>query len=188
MWVLILGLIVFFSVHSVRMVAGGVRERQLAVSAGRWKGVYSLVSFVGLGLIVWGWILFRAEAPEIYEPPAWGRHAAMALVWIAFVLLAAANMPAGRIKAYVKHPMVTGIALWAAAHLLANGDLASLLLFGTFLVYAVVNRIALIPRGDPAPAVVRPSSDLIAVLAGTALYVVFVLWLHGWLFGISPLG
>ncbi|MHB1109374.1 MAG: NnrU family protein [Devosia sp.] len=187
MWVLILGLIVFFSVHSVRMVAGGFRERQLEASPGRWKGIYSLISLVGFGLIVWGWILFRAEAPEIYEPPAWGRHVAMALVWIAFILLAA-NMRAGRINAYLKHPFLTGVILWSAAHLLANGDLASVLLFGTFLVYAVVNRIAVIPRGDPAPAVVRPGSDLIAVLAGTALYVVFVLWLHGWLFGVPLLG
>lgn len=187
MWILILGLVVFFAIHSVRMVAGGFRERQLAVAAGRWKGIYSLVSAVGLAFIIWGWALYRGEAPQVYEPPAWGGDVAMGLVWIAFVLVASAYMPAGRIKVFVKHPMVTGILLWAAAHLLANGDLASVLLFGSFLVYAAANRLAVIRRGDPAPAVLQPRSDLLAVLAGTVLYLAFVLWLHGWLFGVSPL-
>lgn len=188
MWILILGLLVFFSVHSVRMVAPGFRDRQLELSPGRWKGIYALVSTIGLGLIIWGWIAFRGEAPELYEPPAWGRHVAMGLVWIAFVLLASANMPPGRIRVFLKHPMLTGIILWAAGHLFANGDLASVLLFGSFLLYAAVNRVAVIARGDPAPEVTRPRSDLIAVLAGTALYVLFVLWLHGWLFGVPLLG
>lgn len=187
MWILILGLAVFFGVHSVRMVAGGFREAQLAANEKRWKGIYSLLSLVGLALIIWGWVAFRGEAPQVYEPPAWGRHLAMALVWIAFILLAASNMPPGRIKFWVKHPMLLGVALWAAGHLLANGDLASLLLFGAFLGYAIVNRLAVISRGDPAPAMLQPRSDLVAVVAGTVLYVIFVLWLHQWLFGVSPL-
>ncbi len=187
MWILILGLAIFFAVHSLRMVAGGFRETQLAANKRRWKGLYALASLAGFVLIIWGWIVYRPEAPEIYAPPGWGRHLAMGLLLLSFILLAAANAPAGRIKVWVKHPMLLGVALWAIGHLLANGDLASLLLFGTFLAYAVVNRIAVIQRGDPAPAVVRPLSDLIAVLAGTALYVVFVLWLHAWLFGVSPI-
>ena len=187
LWILVLGLVVFFAMHSVRMVAGGFREAQVAANERRWKGIYSLVSLVGFVLIVLGWILYRAEAPELYEPPAWGRHVAMALVLVAFILLPAANMPPGRIRAYVKHPMLIGVILWAAAHLLVNGDLASLLLFGAFLVYSMINWLAVIPRGDPAPAVVRPRSDVASVLAGTVLYVIFVLWLHGWLFGVSPI-
>ncbi len=188
MLILIAGLAVFFAIHSVRMAAPAVREGQVAVAEGRWKGIYSLVSLVGLALIIWGWIVYRPEAPQVYDPPSWGRHVAMLLVWVAFVLLAAAYMPAGRIRHWLKHPFLTGIILWAAGHLLANGDLASLLLFGSFLVYAVVNRLAVIPRGDPAPAVVRPRSDVIALVAGTVLYAVFVFWLHGLLFGVSPLG
>lgn len=187
MWILVLGLVVFFGIHSVRMVAGGFRDAQLAANEKRWKGIYSLLSLLGLALIVWGWIAYRGEAPQVYDPPTWGRHLAMALVWIAFILLAAANMPAGRIRYRVKHPMLAGIGLWAVAHLLSNGDLASLLLFGAFLVYAAVNRVAVIPRGDPAPAVVKPRSDLIAAVAGSILYVIFVLWLHQWLFGVSPI-
>lgn len=187
MWILILGLVVFFAIHSTRMVAGGFRDRQYAASEGRWKGIYSLIALAGLALIIWGWIVFRADAPQLYVPPAWGRHLAMALVLLAFIVLATANMPAGRIRHWVKHPMLLGIVLWSAGHLLANGDLASVLVFGSFLVYAIVNRIAVIPRGDPAPAVLKPRSDLIAVVSGTLLYVVFVLWLHGWLFGVSPI-
>jgi uncharacterized membrane protein len=187
MWILLLGLLIFFGIHSVRMAAGGFRDRQVASNPRRWKGVYSLISLLGLVLIIWGWVAFRGGAPQLYEPPDWGRHVAMVLVFIAFVLLAAAEMPAGRIKYWVKHPMLVGIGLWAAAHLLANGDLASLLLFGAFLAYAFVNRLAVIPRGDPAPAVVKPRSDLFALLGGTVLYLLFVFWLHGWLFGVSPL-
>lgn len=188
MWVLILGLIVFFAIHSVRMVAGDFRATQLDANPRRWKGIYSLLSAVGLGLIIWGWVLFRPEAPQMFEPPTWGRHLAMLLVWIAFVVLAAAEMPAGRIKYWVKHPMLLGVMLWALAHLLANGDLASLLLFGSFLIYALVNRVAVIGRGDPAPAILRSRSDLIALIAGTVLYGIVVVWLHGWLFGVSPMG
>ena len=94
MWILLLGLLIFFAIHSVRMAAGGFRDRQVAANERRWKGLYSLVSLLGLALIVWGWVVFRGEAPQIYEPPAWGRHLAMALVFIAFVLFAAAEMPA----------------------------------------------------------------------------------------------
>jgi uncharacterized membrane protein len=187
MWVLILGLVVFFGVHSLRMIAGSFREAQLAANERRWKGIYSLLSLIGFALIIWGWIAFRGDAPQVYDPPSWGRHLAMALVWMAFVLLAAYSLPAGRIKHWVKHPMVLGVALWAAGHLLANGDLASLMLFGAFFVYAIVNRLAVISRGDPAPAALRPRSDLVAVLAGSVLYVIFVLWLHQWLFGVAPL-
>ena len=186
MLVLVLGLVVFFAIHLVRVAAPGFREAQIAASEGRWKGIYSLLSVVGLALIVWGWNLYRPEAPEIYEPPGWGRHAAALLVLVAFVLLAAAYPPPGRIRHWVKHPMLVGVMLWAAGHLLANGDLASLLVFGGFLAYAIVDLIAVIPRGDPAPAVVRPLSDLTAIVAGAVVFAVFALWLHGWLFGVEP--
>ena len=92
----------------------------------------------------------------------------------------------GSIKRRVKHPMLVGIILWAIGHLLANGDLASLLLFGAFLIYAILDLIAVIPRGDPAPAVVRTRSDFIAAAIGLVAFVVFGIWLHGWLFGVAP--
>lgn len=188
MTTLILGLVLFFAVHSVRIVAGPFRDAQVAACPGRWKGLYSLVSAVGLGLIIWGWMQYRLMAPQLYDPPAWGRHAAMALVLPAFILLAGANGPVGQIKAAVRHPMLIGIILWSAGHLLANGDQASVLLFGSFLAYAVVDLIAALGRKEPPPVATKPMADVIMVVAGTALYVLFVLFLHRVFFGVSPFG
>lgn len=184
--ILVAGLMIFFGVHSVRMVAPGFRERQIAVSEGRWKGLYSLGSAAGIGLIVWGWTAFRPEAPDVFQPPAWARHTSWLLVAAAFVLLVAAYLPAGRIKAWVRHPMLAGVALWALAHLLANGDVASILLFGGFLAYAIVNRVAVGGRGDPTPVAGHPRNDIIAIVGGLGAFAVFGLVLHGWLFGVNP--
>jgi uncharacterized membrane protein len=188
MAILILGLVLFLGVHSVRIVAGPFRDAQVAAHPGRWKGLYSLVSAVGLGLIIWGWILYRPAAPQLYDPPAWGRHLAMLMVWPAFILLAGSNGPVGRIKAAVRHPMLIGIILWSAAHLLANGDQASVMLFGGFLVFGVADLISALGRGEPAPTVTKPLADVIMVVAGTAFYALFVVTLHKMLFGVSPLG
>jgi len=188
MTILILGLVLFFGIHSVRIVAGPFRDAQVAASPGRWKGLYSLVAAAGLGLIIWGWMQYRLMAPQLYDPPAWGRHAAMALMLPAFILLAGSNGPVGRIKATVRHPMLIGVILWSAGHLAANGDLASVLLFGSFLAYGVIDLISAVVRNAPPPVATKPLADLIMVVAGTALYVLFVLFLHRIFFGISPLG
>ena len=188
MTILLLGLGLFLGIHSVRILASPLRDAQVAASPKRWRGLYSLVAASGLGLIIWGWIVYRPAAPQLYDPPAWGRHAAMLLVWLAFILLPTANAPAGRIKATVRHPMLLGVILWSAGHLLANGDKASVLLFGSFLAWAVVDLLSAIRRKEPAPVVVKPRSDLIGVLGGTVLYLVFVFVLHRLLFGISPMG
>ncbi|WP_421736507.1 NnrU family protein [Caulobacter sp.] len=188
MTILILGLVVFFGVHSVRIVAPGWRNAQVAAAPGRWKGLYSLVAAVGLGLIIWGWIQYRLMAPQLYDPPAWGRHAAMALVLPAFILLAGSNGPVGRIKATVRHPMLIGVILWSVGHLLANGDQASVLLFGGFLAFAVIDLISALGRKEPAPVATKPAADLIMIVAGTVLYGLFVLFLHRVFFGVSPLG
>ncbi len=188
MTILILGLVIFLGIHSVRILAKPFRDAQLAASPRRWKGLYSLVSGLGFVLIILGWIQFRPAAPQLYDPPAWGRHATMGLVWIAFILLACSNGPVGRIKATVRHPMLLGTILWSAGHLLANGDQASAILFGSFLVWAIVDLISAINRKEPAPVVTKPIADVIAVVAGTGLYLVFVFFLHRVLFGVSPLG
>ena len=188
MLVLILGLAIFVGVHSVRMLAPGYRNMQIAANAGRWRALYSLASIVGVVLIVWGWALYRPEAPELYSPPDWSRHVAAALVPLAFIFLFAAYSVAGRIKATLKHPFLTAVILWAVAHLIANGDLASVILFGSFLAYATVNRIAVRTRPNPNPAFVSYRGDLIAVVAGVAATALFFFWLHALLFGVSPLG
>lgn len=184
---LILGIIIFLGIHSVRMVAPGWRDQQLETRGENgWKGIYSLVSAVGLGLIIWGFMQARPDAAFFYEPPAFMRHIAYALIWIAFVALAASSFPAGKIKAMLKHPMITGVKVWAFAHLLVNGDLASIILFGSFLAWTVWNRIAVKRRGDPTPAAGPVINDVKSVVAGTVIYVIFAFWAHEWLIGISP--
>ncbi len=189
MLVFILGLLLFFIPHFTPVLLPGVKSGVVAsIGAGRWKGAYALISLAGLILIVFGWIQYRPIAPQVYDPPSWGRHATALLVWISFVLLSLPRSKPGRILVIVKHPMLIGVFYWSAGHLLANGDLASILLFGAFLVFTITSRISERLKGDPNHQFVSYRSDIIALGAGTLLYAVFVLWAHTWLFGVSPLG
>jgi uncharacterized membrane protein len=186
---LVAGLVVFLGIHSVRMVAPGFRDRMIArLGEGPWKGIYSLVSLAGLVLLIWGYGQARPDAAIIYEPPVWTRHIAMLLMLFSFILLVASQIPAGYIKKAVKHPMLLAVKIWAFAHLLANGDLASLILFLALLAWAVWNRIAVKRRGNPEFATVSVRNDFIAVLVGTALTAWFIMQLHAWLIGVSPIG
>jgi uncharacterized membrane protein len=188
MLVLILGLVLFLGIHSVRIVAPGVRDRQIAAGGeGRWKAIYSIVALIGLALIVWGYSMARLTAPILYDPPTGLRHVNLLLMYFAFVFLVASQMPAGRIKAAVRHPMLLAVKIWAFGHLLANGDLAALLLFGTFLAWAVVDRISLKRRGDAGPAAGPAKWDIAAIVVATALYALFVWRLHLWLFGVPAI-
>lgn len=185
---LIAGIVVFLGIHSVRMVAPGFRDRMIAqYGENAWKGVYSLVSLAGLVLLVWGYAEARPDAAFLYEPPVWVRHIVMLFMLVAMTLLVATYLPAGHIKKRVKHPMITAVKVWAFAHLLANGDAASLILFLSFLAWAVWNRIAVKRRGDPAFGTVSVRSDIIAVVAGAVITVWFIVQLHAFLFGVSPL-
>jgi uncharacterized membrane protein len=191
---LIVGLVLFLGVHSVSIVSPLGRQ-QLARQMGEagYKGLYTLVSFVGLGLIVWGYGLAREAPVLLYTLPTGVRHLAALLMLPVFVLLLAAYLP-GRIQRAAKHPMLLSVKLWALAHLLANGTLADVLLFGGFLVWAVADRISVKRRAAAglmrsAPALPgSAANDAIALVGGLVLYAVFVLWLHGWLFGVSPMG
>lgn len=191
MTLLIAGLVVFLGCHMLPVLSGvraGLREK---IGAGPYKGLFSLVSLVGLVLIVMGYSAARdAGSPLIWDPPTGLRHLAMLLLVPVFVLLIASNMP-GRIKAKLKHPMLVAIKLWALAHLLMNGDLASILLFGAFLAWAVVDRISVKRRGGvslqsagEALAGNAVRNDLIALVGGLVLYGVFVMWLHEILIGV----
>lgn len=185
---LLLGLILFFGVHSVSIVNDPWRNRMAArMGEWTWKGLYALVSIVGLALIVWGYGIARIAPVLVYTPPGWLRPVAMVLLVPVFPLLLATYLP-GRIQAAAKHPMLAATQLWAVAHLLANGMLANVLLFGAFLVWAVLDRISMKHRTQrPIPGVPpSPANDLVAVVGGLALYAAFVLWLHGWLIG-APL-
>ena len=193
MLLFISGLALFLGVHAVSIVAPAWRAQVIArLGAGRWKGLYSLIAGVGLAMLVIGYGLARRDPVVLYDPPAGLRHLALLLMLPVFPLLFATYLP-GRIRRAVKHPMLLAVKLWAASHLLANGMLVDALLFSSFLVWAVADRISVKRRsaGDAhgAPAAPpSPRNDLIAVVAGLAVYVVFLLWAHRWLIGVSPLG
>lgn len=189
MVILVLGLVVFLGVHSVSIVAPGLRDRLAArLGEGAWKGFYSLVAVAGLLLIVHGYGLARQEPLTLYVPPAGLRHVALLLMLPVFPLLFAAYLP-GRIREAARHPMLVATKVWALAHLLANGTLADVVLFGSILVWAVADRISLKRRpARPVPgAPPRPYNDAIVLLGGVAVYAVLLLYLHQWLFGVSPL-
>jgi uncharacterized membrane protein len=190
MGILILGLVVFLGIHSVGIFAPAWRDR-IAAQMGEvpWKAIYGVVALVGLLLIIHGYGLARSEPVPVWVPPVWMRHLNLLLMLPVFVLLLAAYLP-GRIQTTVGHPMLAAVKLWAFGHLLANGNLADILLFGGFLVWAVADRISLKRRTPPwapsAPA--GKANDLIAILGGLLLYGAFIGGVHLWLFGVSPLG
>jgi uncharacterized membrane protein len=198
MTLLILGLILFLAPHSVRIVADDWRSAQVArIGLPAWKGLYSVVSIVGLALIVWGYGIARTAPIEVWNPPVFTRHLASLFTLAAFVLLVAAYVPRNRIRAAIGHPMVAGVKLWAFAHLLANGTVADLLLFGSFLVWAIFDFTAA-RRRDRAAGATRagaavgasPSlaADVVVVLVGIGVWALFAFQLHGWLFGVRPFG
>ncbi len=190
MTLLIVGLLLFLGIHSVSIVAPAWRDAQVARRGeGPWKGVYSLLSIAGFALLLYGYGVARQSPVVLYTPPRALRHVALVLMLPVFPLLFAAYLP-GRIKTAAKHPFLVAVKLWALAHLLANGTLADVLLFGGFLVWAVADRISLKRRPvRPVPgAPPRPFNDVIALIGGLAVYALFVLWAHQRLIGVSPLG
>ncbi len=189
MSLLIVGLVIFLGVHSVAIVAPALRAGAIArLGEGAWKGVYGVVSLIGFVLICYGFVLARQAPVFLYFPPTWLRHVALLIMLPVFPLLFAAYLP-GRIKTAAKHPMLAAVKFWALAHLLANGTLADVLLFGAFLAWAVVDRISLKRRPAQVLRTAPPGrwNDAIAIGLGLAVYALFVGWAHWWLFGVSPL-
>ena len=189
MSLLILGLIIFFGTHSISLVNRRWRDQRLMrLGEPAWKGLYSLVSLLGLGLICYGYGAARLAPLILYTPPLWLRHLAFALMLPVFPLMLAVYLP-GRLKAAARHPLLLATKLWASAHLLANGALAHVLLFGSFLLWAVADRIAVRGRGE-SPLVLGPKAmrnDVWAIGLGLLLYGIFIVWLHRLLIGVSPL-
>ena len=192
MALLIVGLVIFLGVHSVRIVADDWRTAQIAKRGPKaWKGIYSVLSLIGFVLIVYGYGLARQVPAVVYAPPAWLRHLGTVLTIPAFILVAAAYVPGTRIKRAVGHPMVLGVKVWAVAHLLANGAVADLVLFGSILVWAVFNYAAARrrDRADGTVYAVGPvSRDARAVVIGLVVWAIFAFWLHGILIGPQPFG
>ena len=189
---LVLGLVIFLGVHSVRIAAEGWRTHALQrLGEGAWKGLYSLASLLGLALIIWGFGLARQQPVLLWSPPVAMRHVASVLMLISFVLLAAAYVPGNGIKARLHHPMVLGVKAWALAHLLANGNLAHVLLFGSFLIWAALSFSAARRRDRAAASQYAPGrtgATLLSLAVGLGAWVVFALWLHGLLIGVRPFG
>ena len=193
MSVLILGLVLFLGVHSTRIFAPAWRAQQIQQRGElRWKGIYSLAAIVTFVVLVYGYGLARQAPVVLYVPPVWTRHLAALLMIPSFVLLAAAYVPGTRIrKAVGGHPMLIGVKTWAVAHLLANGNLNDLLLFGALLVWAVVAYASCRRRDREAGTVVVTGPvvrDITALIVGVVAWAVFALWLHGWLIGVRPFG
>lgn len=190
MLVLLLGIVIFLGTHSLSMARDQRASLIARLGPGGFKGLFSLGSLLGFVLIVWGFSLYRADAwVRIWVPPVWTRHLTITLMWFAFVSLACMSPKPGRIRGWLRHPMLVGIKIWALAHLLANGDLGGMLLFGSFLAWAVVDRISVKRRGDPGAA--RQASftraDGIALIAGTVAYAVMI-GLHPYLIGVAVIG
>lgn len=192
MAVLVLGLVLFLGVHAFTMNRAGRTALMARFGEGPYKALYSLLSLAGLVLIGQGFGLYRRTGwIDVWYPPVWTRHLALLLVWAAFVCVVAAYVP-GRIKTALKHPMLAGVKIWALSHLLSNGDLGSILLFGSILAWAVAARISIKRRPDevrahagPATAPAGWRNDAIAVAIGTAVWFVFARWLHPWWIGVS---
>lgn len=189
--VMILGLVLFFGVHTLT-TQRALRARLIGVTGeGGYKIGYALVSAVGLALIIWGFAHYRAAGMrEIWHPPAVLKHVVAALMLPAVILVVASYIR-GRIYSALKHPMLTGIKLWAAAHLLANGDLGSIILFGSFLGWAVFDRISLKHRTDPGGPPIPVGgmgNDLIAVAVGFVAYLALAFAFHPVVIGVSVVG
>lgn len=188
MGMFVLGLGLFAVSHGVLVapsLAGGLRAR---LGEGGRKLFVTALAAIGLVLVVLGWG-DAASLGAAWTPPIWTRHITLALMLPALILLAAAYLPAGWIKRVAKHPMLAGVKVWAFAHLASNGDVRSLALFGVFLAYAVVARIALKRRGDVGAAAATPAltGDVLAVAFGAAAYAAVAFWLHPILFGVPAL-
>lgn len=193
MTVLIVGLILFLGVHLVPTspeLRDGLKAR---IGEGAYKALFSVLSLAGIVIIAFGYHklqLHPGKNPILWNPPVWTRHIAVALMLPALILLVASLVPS-RIRTAVRHPMLAGIKIWAFAHLIANGDLGGLLLFGSFLAFAVYDRISVKRRATLGPlGTAEPTSalnDVLVVAVGTAIYLALLFGGHAWLIGVSPL-
>ncbi|MEM9178124.1 MAG: NnrU family protein [Pseudomonadota bacterium] len=184
----ILGLAIFFGLHLDTAVRSRAPEKDLRVRFGEgpYMGLYSIISLIGFVMIIYGFGATRG-AGVLYVPPTWMAHINLVLTIPALILLVASQIPAGRIKKATKHPMLLAIKLWALGRLLTNGELNSLLLFGSFLAYAIFDRILVKRRGDIGPgpdATLNPVMDVIWIVAGLGVWAAIAFWLHPILFGV----
>jgi uncharacterized membrane protein len=189
MTLLVAGLLLFFAVHSVRIVGDNWRSAAIKrIGAGPWKGLYSLVSIAGFVLLVWGYSQARQQMP-LWDPPAFMKHITGLLMLPVFPMFIASYVPQNGLRARLHHPQVLSIKLWAFAHLLSNGNLADVVLFGSFLLWAVLSYRAARQRDEDVGTLYVPGTTkgtAITWVAGLVAYAVFVMGLHAWLIGVRP--
>jgi uncharacterized membrane protein len=190
MLVLILGIVVFLGVHTLTMFRETRTRLIERFGVGSFKAGFALVALAGFGLIVWGFQRYRAEGLiTVWVPPVWTRHLTISLMWLAFVALACSYPAPGRIRGWLRHPMLVALKIWALAHLLANGDAGGMLLFASFLAWAVFDRIAVKRRGDAGAARLRSftRADLLVLIAGSLGFAAMI-FLHPILIGVPVIG
>jgi uncharacterized membrane protein len=189
---LIIGLVLFLGAHSIRMVADAWRTQVIASWGEKpFKGVYTLIALVGFYAMVTGYAEARLQTVALWTPPIATRHISVLLMLFASVLMAAAYVPRNHLKMRMGHPMVLSVKVWALAHLLANGNLADVVLFGSFLLWSVFNFKAARARdraAAPLQTNAKTSATLLTLLIGVAMWALFAFYLHAQLVGVSPLG
>mgnify|MGYP000465515800 FL=1 len=196
---LILGLILFLGAHSVRIWADGWRNQTIeAYGEKAFKGVYALVSILGFYLLVVGYGEARLQPLVLWNPPIFTKHISMLLMLLSSILLIAAYIPRNHFKMRLKHPMVLSVKVWALSHLLANGNLADLVLFGSFLIWAVLNfrsarardraQVQNSDANEEAPLKPNLLATLIALFGGMGLWAVITFVLHAKVVGVAPMG
>lgn len=183
---LIAGLVLFLGIHSVRVFAPAARDNFIASRGeGAWKNMYTIVSIIGLALLIWGYGQARGDNVFLYSPPTWFSHILLLLMAPAMILLVASQVPTGYIKKKVKNPMLLAVKIWALGHILVNGDLASWLLFGSFIVWAVLVLISTKKRGQTFPAETSKMGDILSVVIGLGLWFGIAVWAHERFIGVA---
>jgi uncharacterized membrane protein len=186
LFILIVGLVLFLGGHAFTTMRAPRAAVIARMGEGPYKGAYSIVALAGIILISYGFGHYRATGwIDVWHPPAWTRHVNNVLVWPAIVCIVAAYIP-GNIKRVLKHPMLVGVKLWAVAHLIANGDLGSIILFGSILAWAVYDRITLKRRSDPGAPTFPDGgrgNDVVTVMVGTLIYLALGFWFHPYVVG-----
>ena len=192
MTILIIGLAIFLGMHSVRIYAADWREAQINKRGLKvWLAFYALISLLGMVLLSYGYGEARIETEVLWYPPVWAKHLAALFVLLGFILFVAADVKGTKIKAKVGHPMIVGVKLWAFGHLISNGNLVDVILFGSFLLWAILDFRASRQRDKAAGTTYEflgYHRDMIAISIGLVVGIVFVMYLHGMLIGVTPFG
>ena len=186
MLLFIIGLILFLGIHSLQLAAPGLRRSIIeSRGEGAFKGIYSLISIAGFVLLLYGYGLYREDAPQWFAPIGWARGLSHLAIPVSLVLVVASQFPAGYIKRTVRHPMLLGVIIWGLVHLANNGDAASAILFGAFAIWAIIDFVSAMGRPSSPPAQVKVWPDIVSIAIAVVLTWALIAFAHEWLFGVA---